>query len=232
MNKTSKSKLIFEGQVLHFAALAILLGAIYALRDTPGFRTGSFLGLSTSCWVVLVIADAVIHQVYVWFCWRVQLHDQALTRWFGEKAFDLYAALFTLLFVLRPMLVFSLGWSNRGTLDLNAWIGFCVSVILVLPVIYMMYSIVHFFTFRRAFGIDHFDPSYRSAPLVHQGIFGWTSNAMYVFGFFSLWIPMFLFQSVTAMILAAFSHAYIWVHYFATEKPDMERIYGSKDEEG
>jgi hypothetical protein len=144
MNKTSKSKLIFEGQVLHFAALAILLGAIYALRDTPGFRTGSFLGLSTSCWVVLVIADAVIHQVYVWFCWRVQLHDQALTRWFGEKAFDLYAALFTVLFVLRPMLVFSLGWSNRGTLDLNAWIGFCVSVILVLPVIYMMYSIVHF----------------------------------------------------------------------------------------
>ena len=45
---------------------------------------------------------------------------------------------------------------------------------------------------------------------------------MYVLGFFMLWVPAFLFQSTAAMVIAAFSHAYIWVHYYATEKPDMK----------
>ena len=49
---------------------------------------------------------------------------------------------------------------------------------------------------------------------------------MYVFGFAILWVPALLFQSVAALIVAAFSHAYIWVHYYCTERPDMRRIYG------
>ena len=233
MNDTPKSNLFFEGQALHFIAWAILLSAVYWARGVPGFDAGSFLGLSTSWWAALVVADAVFHQVYVWLCWRAELHNQTLTRWFGEKAFTLYAAGFTILFVLRPILAFTLGWSNRGTLDLNPWIGYGVSVILLLPVMYMMYSIVHFFTFRRAFGIDHFEPDiYRTKSYVRQGIFRRTPNAMYVFGFFALWIPVFLFQSTAALVVAAFSHAYIWVHYFATEKPDMTRIYGGGNGEG
>ena len=105
------------------------------------------------------------------------------------------------------------------------WLGYGASILLFAPAMYMMYSVKHFFTFRRAFGIDHFDASYRAAPLVRQGIFRWTPNAMYVFGFCALWIPAFLFQSVAALVVATFSHAYIWVHYHATEKPDMRRIY-------
>ncbi len=62
--------------------------------------------------------------------------------------------------------------------------------------------------------------------MVQGGIFRFSSNAMYLFGFMGLWIPGFLFQSLAALILAVFSHAYIWIHYYATEKPDMDRIYG------
>ena len=53
---------------------------------------------------------------------------------------------------------------------------------------------------------------------------------MYTFGLLVLWIPAFLFQSVTALIIAALSHAYAWVHYFATEKPDMAHIYRHQKE--
>jgi hypothetical protein len=49
---------------------------------------------------------------------------------------------------------------------------------------------------------------------------------MYTFGFFMMWIPPILAASKAGLLLAAFSHLYIWVHYFTTEKPDMERIYG------
>ena len=38
---------------------------------------------------------------------------------------------------------------------------------------------------------------------------------------------MGLAASKLAMIVAAFQTVYIWVHYFATEKPDMEHLYGA-----
>ena len=129
--------------------------------------------------------------------------------------------------ILRPILAFALGWSNRGTLAIDPVIGIVISAILLLPSAYLLYSIKRYFGFDRAFGIDHFDASYRDMPLVRQGIFTWTPNAMYVFGFFILWVPAFLFQSLAALMVAAFSHLYIWVHYYCTEKPDMERIYGN-----
>jgi hypothetical protein len=52
-----------------------------------------------------------------------------LTRWFGPKAFPLYAALFTVLIAARPVLAFALGWSNRGTLDIHPWAGYGVSLV-------------------------------------------------------------------------------------------------------
>jgi protein-S-isoprenylcysteine O-methyltransferase Ste14 len=92
-----------------------------------------------------------------------------------------------------------------------------------------MYSIARYFGFERAFGIDHFDTSYRGKPLVKKGIFRYTSNGMYVFGLLILWIPGVLFSSLTALAAALFSHIYIWVHYFCTEKPDMNFIYAVND---
>ncbi|MCW9033268.1 MAG: phosphatidylethanolamine N-methyltransferase family protein [Rhodospirillales bacterium] len=222
----SKIALFFEGQVLHFTGLLLLLCALYFAVQTTEMQQGSFLGLQTTDWIVLAAGNAIAHQVYVWLCWRWELYSQGVTSTFGEKAFLLYKIVFSILIILRPVLAFLLGWSNRGSLDINPWVGYGVSLVLFLPAIYMMYSVVHFFTFNRAFGIDHFDASYRKAPLVRDGIFKWTPNAMYVFGFFILWVPAFLFQSQAALVAAAFSHVYIWIHYFATEKPDMKRIYG------
>ena len=49
---------------------------------------------------------------------------------------------------------------------------------------------------------------------------------MYTIGFFIIWIPPILAASQAGLLLAAFSHLYIWVHYYTTEKPDMDRIYG------
>jgi len=109
---------------------------------------------------------------------------------------------------------------------IEPWLGYAIAFVLFIPGAYLAYSVMHYFGLNRAFGIDHFEPSYRSKEFVSQGIFTWTPNAMYVFGFLNLWIPAFLFQSTTALALALFSHIYIWVHYFCTEKPDMRRIYG------
>ena len=80
----------------------------------------------------------------------------------------------------------------------------------------------------RVAGIDHFDERHRNEPLVKKGIFRFTSNSMYSFGFLTLWVIAIAGASWAALIVALFSHAYIWVHYFCTERPDMNVIYGSE----
>ena len=37
------------------------------------------------------------------------------------------------------------------------------------------------------------------------------------------------FASSAAIAVAAFSHAYIWVHFYATERPDMQFLYEPRD---
>jgi len=131
------------------------------------------------------------------------------------------------LIILRPILISILAVSNRNTLPSNPEVMITAAIIMAAAVIYLLYSIGKYFSFTRALGIDHFDESYRVMPLVREGIFRFTPNSMYVVGFLILWIPALLFSSVAALVIALFSHLYIWVHYFTVEKPDMIRIYGS-----
>lgn len=127
------------------------------------------------------------------------------------------------------MLITGLAAANAGTLPLHPLAAVTLSLLLSLPVIYLFYSLRTWFGFKRAFGIDHFDSSYRSRPLVREGIFRFTPNAMYVAGLLVLWIPGLLLRSQAALAVAVFSHLFIWGHYFCTEKPDMEYIYGSPE---
>jgi protein-S-isoprenylcysteine O-methyltransferase Ste14 len=94
-----------------------------------------------------------------------------------------------------------------------------------------MYSVAKYFGMDRAYGIDHFDPSYRTKPFVKQGMFKYTNNAMYKFGFLIFWAIAFAFLSKAALISAAFSHLYIWVHFYFTELPDIKHIYGNPSKE-
>jgi hypothetical protein len=217
---------IFTGQTAH-AFLLFTLGVVvvFAAR-LPGFYAGAFAGLDTQAWFWLVVANAVVHQLFVWICWRTELYAKGMTRLFGAAAFVLYASIFTILILARPVLVTALAVSNAGTVPLDPALGNLIAFALCVPVIYLGYSVRRFFGFRRAFGIDHFDPAYRSLPMIRGGIFRFSPNAMYVFGFMLLWIPAFYFRSTAAFVAAAFSHVYIWVHYLATEKPDMDYIYG------
>lgn len=218
-------KLIFEKQILHYSLLLILLGGTLVISQTEGFLTGQFLGITTSMWFYLAIASAILHQVYVWLCWRTQLHYTLMTKLFGQNGFVYYAVGFATLAILRIILVIGLAISNESSLHVNQLLLYSLAFIITIPVVYLLYSVKKYFTFKRALGIDHFDPSYRNKPLVRQGIFRFTSNGMYIFGLLLIWLPGLLYVSQAALLAALFNHIYVWVHYYATEKPDMKRIY-------
>ncbi len=218
-------RLIFEWQWLHVASLAGLLTGFALATGLNGFHTGGVWGVNTISWVWLAVAIAVAHQVLVWFCWRTQLHLSLLTRAMGEGGFTLYSVLFSIIGIARVVVVFIVAISNQGTLPLDPTVLRILAVIAAIPAVYLFYSVNRYFGFKRAFGIDHFDTSYRSLPFVRKGIFRFTSNGMYVYGFMILWVPGLWYGSTAALCVALFNHVYIWVHYWSTERPDIRRMY-------
>jgi len=98
---------------------------VYVAGRPEWYDDGALLGLSTAAWVWFTVAEAVAHKMYVWLCWRRELHAGLLSRAFGRSAFGIYAAGVTILILARPFLVtavaakylvgFLVVWAGRGT---------------------------------------------------------------------------------------------------------------------
>ncbi len=201
---------MFERQGIHLVALGGLLAV------------AAWLGRATvaPAWFWASLAAPVGHQVFVWYCWRAQLFDVRPRPGFRAFGFG-FAAWGGARFV--TMVGLAVVTADTMAADLR-WLAGLVA----LPAGFALYSVARYFTFRRAVGIDHFDTAYRGAPLVSQGIFRFTRNGMYTYAMLLMWLPGLWWSSRAALISAGFTHAYIWVHYYCTELPDMERIYGEE----
>jgi hypothetical protein len=221
-------KKLFERQPAHLAGLFVLLAVIWFAGESIPYSEGELWGVSSKTWFWASIMAAIIHQVYTWLMWRIELYGKVLSNRIGEKSFSLFRVFFSL-FGLSRFLVIPLAFSNRGTLHLPDVIQWGLSGTLVLLSIYLFYSVFRWFGIKRAAGLDHFKPEEAvSWGFVKEGIFRFTSNGMYIFGFLILWVPGLMLESAGALLAAAFSHLYIWVHYYCTEKPDMEFIYSKE----
>ena len=102
--------------------------------------------------------------------------------------------------------------------------------VLTLLVGYTFYSIRKYFGFERAFGADHFFSKYRDMPFVREGIFKYSSNSMYAFGILLLPLIGIAMESELALLAGVYHYITGWLHYYCTEKPDIEIIYGNKKE--
>ena len=215
---------LFERQALHLILLVLLLVPVVSVAREPAVTEGALWGVSGTAWFWIVICTAIVHQVYVWICWRLQLHRDFITNLFPEWGFQFYKVGF-MLFGLSRWLIIPLAVANMGTLPLHEVLQWGVSGLLLVLSGYLGYSVHRYFGVDRGIGLDHFDPDAPTWSFVEKGIFRYTSNGMYVFGFLFLWVPGLMLESAGALLAAAFHHAYIWVHYYCTEKPDMQYIY-------
>lgn len=220
-------KKVFEYQLWHLLALILLILSMSAyLYNDSNILNGSFLHIPTSRWFYLAILIPIIHQVYVWLVWRFELYASVFSKRIGVKsAFTLYAMGFSFLFVSRLISIIFLALSSQDSLHINPIFAYLLAALITPLVIFLFYSVKMYFTVERAYGIDHFDKHYNT-PYVKKGIFKYTDNGMYVFGLMILYLPGLLLLSKAALIVALFNHLYIWVHYYCTERPDMQEIYG------
>ena len=220
---------VFEGQLQHLMLLAALLpGAIYLAL--PALDGSTWLGIPDTTWFYSVILIVVIHQIAGWFVFRTQLVFALFSRLFGKYDMLVWGSIFFPLMFLRPLLTLALGLADSGSLEPLRGLQIVLGLILLVPAIYTGWSVARFFGVPRALGGDHFRQKYREMPLVREGAFNYSSNAMYAFAFLLFWAIALLTGSRAALGVALFQHAYIWVHMYCTEDPDMRVIYASTSE--
>lgn len=220
------SRHFFKGQTAHLVALALLLTAAWVLA-APEMGDGSWLGITDEIWFWLAVGLTVLQQVLGWLVFRVQLGWGTITRWFGSYDILIWGSIFIPLLLVRPVLVLGLSIADRASLTLPESLTFALGLSLMVPALYTFWSVGRYFGLQRALGGDHFRIQFRQMPLVRQGAFRFSSNAMYSFAFLALWSIALFLRSRAGLLLALFEHVYVWVHFFATEEPDMRLLYGT-----
>jgi len=214
----------FTGQATHLLFLAALLPGPLLLA-APSLGDGAFLGLSDTAWLALAVGVPVVHQLMVALLWRAQLCHRLLTRLLGEWDLVVWGALFLPLLFARPLTLIGLGCADLGSAGLPWVVSLSLGGLLLIPTVYTGHSIHRYFGIPRALGGDHFRETYRQMPIVREGAFAWSSNAMYTLAFLGLWAIALLTGSRAALAACLFEHAYIWVHWYCTEEPDIRVLY-------
>jgi protein-S-isoprenylcysteine O-methyltransferase Ste14 len=216
----------FEYQIWHLlAAIIMLLVAREYVQNTSSLNN-EIMGFSATFWFWAGLWLAIGHQALVMLVWRAQLHFQWIESRFGPQGFTNYGRAFALFSFLRLFTVLILAFATPGSLTGNSTLLKGGGFLFIALVTWLMYSVMRYFGIDRALGGDHFEDKYRKLGLVKGGIFNYIRNGMYIVGLLVLWIPGLLLASEPALLQGLLGHAFIWAHYFFTEKPDMMRIYG------
>ena len=216
----NKLRFFFRHQVWHLGGTILLFYIGVQMVDLE-VNTNAFLGISALNWFMIAMSVPLIHQAYVWICWRSELCWQSISNTIGFKG---YIIIFFTLIISRLSAII-LCFVDYGSLYKPGLLAWILSIILFIPGVYTMYSVKKYFGFLRAAGADHFDSKYRDMPFEKRGIFKWSPNAMYVF---AIGIP-FAFAVATGsqsmFVVAIYTYISIWLHYFCTEKEDFKVIY-------
>ena len=92
----NKLKFFFKNQIWHIGGLIVLY---YVALQMVDFENNSniFLVISAKNWFLFSMMTPLLHQGYVWLCWRSELCWKTISRTIGFKG---YVLIFFLLFLL------------------------------------------------------------------------------------------------------------------------------------
>jgi len=218
----NKLSFFFKYQILHIGGLIVLY---YVALQMVDFETDSnvFLGISAKSWFLFAMMTPLLHQGYVWLCWRSELCWKTISQTIGFKS---YAVIMIIIGILRLSGI-GLSFADYGSWFTPGWIAWTISVLIFILFIYTIYSIKKYFGFMRATGVEHLDPSYKDKPFERRGIFKWTPNAMYTIAI-AILLGFAISAGSKAMFeIADYTYIGVWLHYFCTEKEDFKVIYNN-----
>ncbi len=219
---------VLERQGYHLLGYLLLGGILlYATLADPDAR-GRAWGLSTAELVALSWVLAGIFQFGGALVWRLELYHGLIHRRFGRAGFIAFGIVFPIVGLSRMILIIPIAQSAPQTIAIHPGLFWALVLVPMPLILWACHSVAVYFEFSRAIGADHFDPSYRKRSLETRGIFKYIRNPMYAVILLLLYHPGLYFESGLGLIAAACHHAYVWVHYVCTEKPDLREIYGDR----
>ena len=94
---TNKLNFFIKNQIWHIGGLIVLF---YVSCQLINFENNSnlFLGIGVKNWFMFSMSTPLLHQVYVWVCWRSELCWKTISRTIG---FKVYAVIFFIIMILR-----------------------------------------------------------------------------------------------------------------------------------
>ena len=126
MNMPKQPPKIFQGQALHLGSLVFLLSIVFIVWGTLGKPNGEIFWFS--------IFIPILHQVFVWLTWRIELSSAGVSKTIGTKS---YYIIFFLFLVSRVVSIFALGWQNSHSIILSDVIQLGSSLSLGLSLIHI-----------------------------------------------------------------------------------------------
>lgn len=216
---------ILKNQQYQLLAYIILGGVLYIVTWEESVVGPKSFGLAAYQWIIFSWIFAGVFQFWIAICWRLEFHQQTLSKLFGQAGFLIFRVGFVTFGALRFLPLFPISFLTVNTLPIPNGLRLILIILSTPFILWGMYSVAFYFGLNRAFGADHFDPSYRTKTLEIRGIFKYIPNSMYTVVLLLLYHPALFWFSKAGLITALFHHTFVWVHYFCTEKPDMKEIY-------
>ena len=93
----NKLSFFFRGQIWHLGGTIILFIIGTQFVDLES-NTNNFIGISALSWFMIAMSIPLIHQAYVWICWRSELCWKSVSNTIGFKG---YVVLFFILIISR-----------------------------------------------------------------------------------------------------------------------------------
>ena len=140
----NKLRFFFRHQIWHLGVTILLFYIGAQMVDLEG-NTSAFLGISALNWFMIAMSMPLIHQAYVWICWRSELCWQSISNSIGFKG---YVIIFFILIISRLSAIV-LCFVDYGSLYKPGLLAWILSIILFIPGAYTMYSVKKYFGFLK-----------------------------------------------------------------------------------
>ena len=138
----NKLAFFFKHQIWHLGGTIILFYIGAQLVDLKS-NTSTFIGISALGWFMIAMSIPIIHQAYVWVCWRSELCWKTISKTIGFKA---YAIIFFILGLSRFSAIV-LCFVDYGSLYKPGILAWVISIILFIPGIYTMFQLKNILVF-------------------------------------------------------------------------------------
>ena len=120
----NKLSFFFKHQIWHIGGLIVLY---YVALQMVDFETDSnvFLGISAKSWFWFAMMTPLLHQGYVWLCWRSELCWKTISQTIGFKP---YAVIMIIIGILRLSGI-GLSFADYGSWFTPGWIAWSLSML-------------------------------------------------------------------------------------------------------